>query len=165
MSLFKQWLFTTLVILFVFAPFDRVVGLTDEPPIPQPTPEATTVLIVPDEQPVEVPDAPPSTDIPDGSVLLPAWQLFAFIFSALLGGGALGVAGVGVVAKSIMNNPAALKNAEAVGNSVPQNTANRLIELADSAMSVAALAKEMLDRVPAETKPLPTEAKTDKVVG
>lgn len=134
-------------LIMLIAAFFLLFGLLpvmaqDIEPVPTAEPEAP-VVVVPDEQPITV---------PEGSVILPAWQLFAFIFSGILGGGALGVAGVGVLARNIMNNPATLKNAEAVGNSVPQQTAERLIDLADSAMSVAALAKEMLDRVPAETK-------------
>lgn len=145
MNFVKRWIFMTLVLFLILAPVSPMRAQDVEP-----TPEATVIVVPEDGQPVVDPPAPP---VPEGSITLPAWQLFAFVFTGFLSGGTIGVVGVGMIAKNIMNNPAALKNAEDVGNSVPQQTANKLIDLADSAIAIATLAKEALDRVPAETKP------------
>jgi hypothetical protein len=142
----KRTVFNILAALFLALFFVGAVMAQDV--TPEPTPE-----VVENDVPDVVVVEQPSSE----NVILPAWQLFAYIFAAFLGGTTIGVAGAGAVARSIMNNPTALKNAESVGNSVPEGTANRLIGLADSAMSIAALLKEVLDRVPADTKAQSTE--------
>lgn len=147
MNFVKHWVFMTLILFLILAPVSpmRVQAQVDV------TPEPTPVVVPVEVQPVVDPVQEPNT----GNVTLPVWQLIAFIVGGFLSGGAVGVVGVGAAAKSILSNPAALKNAESVGNSVPQETANKLIDLADSAIAIATLTKEALDHIPAETKAQP----------
>lgn len=104
----------------------------------------------------EVSDASPPTvtesNVPDGSVVLSVWQLLAVALAFFLSGGAISVGGLGYLADKIRNDPVAMKNAENVGNSIPADTANKLIDLADSATKIATFMKEALDRVPAASK-------------
>lgn len=144
MNFLKRWIFITLLLFLILAP---VSPMRAQAQTPEPTPEATST-VVPDAQTVV--DQPASDN-----VTLPIWQLVTFVVGSFLGGGAISIVGFGVLATKIMQSPAALKNAEAVGNSVPQETANKLIDLANSAISIATLAKEVLDHIPADTKTPP----------
>lgn len=70
-----------------------------------------------------------------------------------MAGGGLTIVSLGRLADKIRNDPVALKNAESVGNSIPAETANKLIEVVDSATKILTLFKEAIDHVPAESKP------------
>lgn len=85
-------------------------------------------------------------------IVINVWTLVSIIGTAIVTGGALGIGTLGIVARSILNNEAGVKAVEALGDSVPANTANLILEVVRNTEPVIDLVEEALDGVPADSK-------------
>jgi len=89
--------------------------------------------------------AQPTTN--DGMITLSIWQILAGVFAAVALGGIGGIAGAGVIAVRLMNNPATMKAIEDLGNSVPQKHADQVLSFATGFQSIVADFKGSLDAI------------------
>jgi hypothetical protein len=136
---------------------------------PEPTPAATTQAITPDAEPtaeaVSTPEATPSdaivieqdgtitipvdeTPSPDGAITLTAVQLILIVVGALFAG----TISSGGVAYFIMQDPSRVKMVEQLGNSVPRETADKIVAIVDVFSPILVLVKEAFDNRPYEEK-------------
>lgn len=110
------------------------------------------VIVVPVEG-----DETDETPVDAGDVVLSVYTILGIVLSSVIAGGALGVAGVGLIARRILSDPSGVAAVEKLGDSVPAETAAAILDFAGAVIDVANLLKEALDRVPAAEKPLPPE--------
>jgi len=111
----------------------------------------------PDSSDVPTVTLPANETLPsaDPAITLKWWQVLAGLFAAVGVGGVGGVAGAGVIARRMRDNPATLAAIEGLANSVPADVAKLMLGVARSGKEVALLAEEAFDGVPAAAKPGP----------
>lgn len=105
--------------------------------------EGTTVITV--EAP-ETPVETPATNV------LSVSNILSFLIGGIVSAAGV-IAFIGTQARNAMNDPAKMVLAERLGDSVPQETANKLIE---GLNNVVDFLKEATDRQPALLKPSPS---------
>lgn len=90
--------------------------------------------------------------MPDGTLALTIAELLAIIVASVISGG--GMVGIGVVGlvKIIRNDPSAMVAVEKLGDSVPREHADNILEFTRGAKEIAILAEEALDGIPASEK-------------
>lgn len=118
----------------------------------------TPVIVVPVED-GETEETPATLEpgLSAGEFALTIWELGAIILSGFVSGGVVGIGGVGFIARRIMDDPKGVVAVEKLGDSVPAETAARILDFSRSVVDVMRLLEEALDRVPAAEKPLPPE--------
>lgn len=143
MTLFKHWLFTMLVILLCFAPFSRVDSQTDEP-LPDPTPEATVVVISPD---TTAPDTVGDLD----QVL----KIVLAIIGAFFSGSLLTIGGIVLLIRTLRKDPEKMAMIERLYDSRPDEARARIRGGVEVAKEIVAAADEATDGVPLRDKKEP----------
>lgn len=138
----KRYIITLILLLLLALP----VMAQDATAEPVATQEAAAIV------------TPDTTTSNDSDVTLSVWQIITGVAGAFALGGVVGVAGAGVLASRLRNDPATMSAIEKLGNSVPEPTAKLIIDLAKSGQEIAELLKEALDRVPAASKTEPAKS-------
>jgi hypothetical protein len=104
---------------------------------------AVDVITVDPDGTVTIPvDSTPETS--DNRVSLTIVEVILMVVGGMITGGA----GVGTLAYFIMKDPARVKLMEKLGDSVPPETAAKIVGVIDVFTPILTLAKEMFDRVP-----------------
>jgi hypothetical protein len=113
---------------------------------PVATQEAPAIVIDTGEGTVTIPvDETPSAD---GSITLTAVQLILIVVAALFAG----TISSGGIAYFIMQDASRVKMVEQLGNSVPRETADKIVAIVDVFTPILVLVKEAFDHRPYEDK-------------
>lgn len=149
MKRFTQVLVLMLALIFI--------GLVNAPALAQDgTDTVVDATAVPDDPSLDATDNAPAP-LPQGTVLVTVTEIFLGLITAASAGGLVGVMGIGVLADRLRRNEVTIAAIEKLGDQVPPETANKVIDLANqvqsSVDSVAKLLSEALDKIPAASKP------------
>jgi hypothetical protein len=148
----KRLTLTLLLCLLLTLP---ALAQTPEPTAvatPETTPSETAAPIATQEAPAIVIDTGEGTVTipvdetpePDNRVSLTIVEVILMVVGGMITGGA----GVGTLAYFIMKDPSRIRLMEKLGDSVPPETAAKIVGVIDVFTPILTLAKEMFDRVP-----------------
>lgn len=153
-----------IVLLFILLALPTLAQESTAEPTPAATVEAAPILIVTAEpgsgndvnvtvnNPPATNETPPptTTDTP----ILSLGNLVSFLVGGVVAAGSV-LAFIGAQARTALHDPARMVLAEKLGDSIPKETADKII---DALTNITAFFREATDRQSILTKPTPTEA-------
>ena len=80
------------------------------------------------------------------------WELLAILFGVFTAGGFTAITFFGMVSRRVHDNPALMRAIERAADNVPRETADRILQFAESMDKVTLLLDEAFDGVPADEK-------------
>jgi hypothetical protein len=88
----------------------------------------------------------------DPTITLSVWQAVTGVVLAVLSGGALTIAGVGVLVERVRKDNETMTAIERLGDSVPRELAEKMLDFSGALRSISAMMQETFDGVPVTQK-------------